>query len=332
MKVLLTGGLGYIGSHTALELLKLGYEVEILDNLFNSQEEVKDKIEKISGKSVKFYKIDLCDKLAVDTLFSIVQYDAVIHFAGYKAVGESVAKPLMYYENNLLSTINLLNAMINNNVKNLVFSSSACVYAQSEKSPLTEESLTGPGNPYGRTKYFIEEMLKDTAKAQPELNITILRYFNPVGAHESGLLGEDPNGLPNNLMPYVSRVSVGKLEKVNVFGNDYPTPDGTGIRDYIHIEDLARGHALALQNIKNGVNVYNLGTGKGSSVLEVINTYNQVCGGKVKYVIAPRRPGDSAICYAKCDKAKQEIGFVSQKTLKDACESTYKFELLNLKK
>lgn len=332
MKVLLTGGLGYIGSHTALELIKQGDEVEILDNLFNASPEVKDKIEKISGKPVKFYKIDLCDKLAVDTLFSIVKYDAVIHFAGYKAVGESVAKPLMYYENNLLSTINLLNAMLEFGVKNLVFSSSACVYAQSEKSPLTEESAVCPGNPYGRTKYFIEEMLKDTAIAHPELNITILRYFNPVGAHESGLLGEDPNGIPNNLMPYVSRVSVGKLNKVNVFGNDYPTPDGTGIRDYIHIEDLARGHALALSHIKNGVNVYNLGTGKGSSVLEVINTYNEVCGGKVKYEITARRPGDSAICFAKCDKAKQEIGFISQKTLKEACESTYKFELLNLKK
>lgn len=332
MKVLLTGGLGYIGSHTALELLKQNNEVEILDNLYNSQEIVKDKIEQISGKKIKFYKIDLCDKLAVDTLFSIVKYDAVIHFAGYKAVGESVAKPLMYYENNLMSTVNLLNAMINNGVKNLVFSSSACVYAQSEKSPLTEESAVCPGNPYGRTKYFIEEILKDTSVAHPELNITILRYFNPVGAHESGLLGEDPNGLPNNLMPYVSRVSVGKLPQVNVFGNDYPTPDGTGIRDYIHIEDLANGHALSLNHMKNGVHIYNLGTGKGSSVLEVINTYNEVCGGKVKYAIAPRRPGDSAICYAKCDKANKELNFKAQKTLKDACASTYKFELLNLKK
>lgn len=332
MKVLLTGGLGYIGSHTAVELLKQGHSVEILDNLFNSQKSVRDKIEQISNQKVKFYEIDLCDKVAVNCLFSNIKYDAVIHFAGYKAVGESVEKPLMYYENNLMSTINLLNCMIKHNVNTLVFSSSACVYSQSEESPLFEDSAVSPGNPYGRTKYFIEEILKDTSISNPQLNISILRYFNPVGAHESGLLGEDPNGIPNNLMPYISRVSVGKLDVLKVFGNDYPTPDGTGIRDYIHIEDLARGHVAALEHIKNGVNIYNIGTGKGSSVMEVINTYNEICEGKVKYEIAPRRLGDSAICFANCDKAKKELSFTTQKTLKEACESTYKFELLNLKK
>ena len=333
MNILLTGGLGYIGSHTAVQVLQAGHDVVIIDNLSNSEKNVKDKIEKISGKKVVFYENDARDTKALKKIFSENKIDAVIHFAGLKAVGESVQEPLMYYDNNLISTINLLKVMKDFGVVNFVFSSSATVYGKAESMPIFEDFPTGATNPYGRTKLFIEEILKDFYNANKGFNIAILRYFNPVGAHESGLIGEDPKGIPNNLMPYISRVSVGELKELSVFGNDYNTHDGTGVRDYIHVVDLADGHVKALDKLATncGLVVYNLGTGVGYSVLDMVNAYNQCCGNKVTYKIVPRRPGDIDICYANSDKAYKELGWKATKTLEDMCSSTYNFQLKNRK-
>ncbi len=328
MKILLTGGLGYIGSHTAVELIKAGHEVIIVDNLSNSERSVKDKIERITQQEVIFYKADLRKEKAIRQIFEDNTVDAVIHFAGLKAVGESVSKPLEYYENNICGTINLLKVMKDYNVNNLVFSSSATVYGASNPMPLTEDCPTSATNPYGRTKLFIEEILKDYYNANKSMNIVILRYFNPVGAHDSGIIGENPKGIPNNLMPFVAKVACGKLDELHVFGNDYDTKDGTCIRDYIHICDLAEGHLAAVNklNEKCGLKIYNLGTGTGYSVLDVVNTYNKVCENKVKYAFAPRREGDVKECYACPDKALQELGWQAKRNLYDMCLSSYTYE------
>lgn len=334
MNILLTGGLGYIGSHTAVELLKSGNNVIIVDNLSNSDRSVLNAIKKLTKTDVKFYKYDLRKETGLNKIFSENKIDAVIHFAGLKAVGESVKKPLEYYENNLESTINLLKAMRKSGVKNLVFSSSATVYGKAKSMPIYEDFPTSATNPYGRTKLFIEEILKDVSIADPSLNIAILRYFNPVGAHESGLLGENPRGIPNNLMPYISQVSVGQLKELNIFGNDYNTKDGTGVRDYIHVVDLAKGHLAALDKLKThcGLVVYNLGTGVGYSVLDMVNAFNKCCGGKVRYKFAPRRAGDVDECFASPEKAYNELGWKATKSLDDMCESTYNYQLKQLNK
>lgn len=333
MSILLTGGLGYIGSHTAVELLNKGKDIIIVDDLSNSKIEVKDKIKQITGKDFKVIISDLKSYEKTEEIFLTNHIESIVHFAGYKAVGESVAKPVEYYENNLVSTLNLLKCMTKFNVKNLVFSSSATVYGTNETMPLKEDFPTGATNPYGRTKLFIEEILKDFQNANKDFNIAILRYFNPIGAHESGLIGEDPNGIPNNLMPYITKVATGKLKELSVFGNDYPTKDGTGVRDYIHVCDLANGHVLALEKLTTnpGVFICNLGTGTGYSVLEIVNTFNKVNGNLVNYKIAPRRPGDIATCYADTTKAKQELNFTATHTLEDMCKSSYKFEKKNSK-
>jgi len=329
--VLLTGGLGYIGSHTAVELLEAGYDVVIIDNLSNSKENVKDKIEKITGKKIKFYKNDVRDLDALRKIATENKIDAIIHFAGYKAVGESVKIPVDYYDNNINCTLSLLRMMKEFNIKNLVFSSSATVYGQAKSMPIYETFPVTATNPYGRTKLFIEEILKDEYVADNTLNIAILRYFNPIGAHKSGLIGEDPNGIPNNLMPYITKVATGKLEKLSIFGNDYNTKDGTGVRDYIHVCDLANGHVKALKKLETnaGLVIYNLGTGTGYSVLEIVTTFNEVCGNKVRYEFAKRRDGDIDICYASTEKAEKELGFKATRTLKEMCESSYKFEVNN---
>ena len=331
--ILLTGGLGYIGSHTAVELLDAGYKVVILDNLSNSKPDVKNKIEKISGKKVIFVKGDCRDEKLLRKIMKKYGITAIMHFAGFKAVGESVQKPIEYYDNNINCTLALLRVMKEFNVKNFVFSSSATVYGRAETMPIYEDFPVSATNPYGRTKLFLEEILKDAEVADPSLNIAILRYFNPIGAHESGLIGEDPNGIPNNLMPYITKVATGRLEKLNIFGNDYDTKDGTGVRDYIHVCDLAQGHVKALKKLetKPGLVTYNLGTGKGYSVLEIVKAFNKVCGNKVKYVFVDRRPGDIDVCYACPDKAKKELGFKAKHTLKDMCLSSYNFELNNKK-
>ena len=330
--VLLTGGLGFIGSHTAVELLENGYEVVIIDNLSNSKEDVKDKIEKITGKKVKFYKNDVRDIEALRKIFTENEIDSIIHFAGYKAVGESVKIPVDYYDNNINCTLALLKVMQEYNIKNLVFSSSATVYGRAESMPIYEHFPVTATNPYGRTKLFIEEILKDQYNADNTLNIAILRYFNPIGAHKSGLIGEDPNGIPNNLMPYITKVATGKLEKLSIFGNDYDTKDGTGVRDYIHVCDLANGHVKALKKLEtnSGLVIYNLGTGTGYSVLEIVNAFNEVCGNKVKYVFTNRREGDIDVCYASTEKAEKELGFKATHTLKEMCESSYNFEINNI--
>ena len=323
--VLVTGGLGYIGSHTVIELIEEGFEPIVIDNLSNSKLEVKDKIEKITGKKLKVYIEDVCNEESLDKIMTENNITDVIHFAGYKAVGESVAKPIMYYENNLLSTISLLKQMKKHNVKNIIFSSSATVYGQPEKLPITEDSkVGGTTNPYGTTKLMIEKILSDVYKADNEMNITILRYFNPVGGHVSGLLGESPNGIPNNLMPYIVRVAVGKLECLSVFGNDYDTKDGTGVRDYIHVVDLAKGHIAAIKHM-NGLRYYNLGTGKGYSVLELVNAFEKVNNLKVNYKIVERRPGDIASCYADPSKALKELNWKAEKTLEDMMKDSYRF-------
>lgn len=329
--ILLTGGLGYIGSHTAVELLERGQDIIIVDNLSNSKIETVDKIKKITGKDFKFINIDLKDYDLTEKIFKENEISAIIHFAGYKAVGESVKIPVDYYENNILSTLNLLRCMQKHNVKNFVFSSSATVYGTNQTMPLKEDFPTGATNPYGRTKLFIEEILKDTQIANPDFNIAILRYFNPIGAHPTGLIGENPNGIPNNLMPYITKVATGKLKELSIFGNDYPTKDGTGVRDYIHVCDLAVGHVLALNKLNSnpGVFICNLGTGNGYSVLEIVNTFNKVNGNLVKFKYVDRRPGDIAICYADTNKAKQELNFTASKTLEDMCKSSYEFEKNN---
>ncbi len=334
MKIMLTGGLGYIGSHTAVSLIEAGYEIIIVDNLSNSQRNIKEKIERIANQEIEFYKADLRNEKALEKIFDNNKIDAVIHFAGLKAVGESVAKPIEYYDNNIGGTVNLLKQMQQHNVKNLVFSSSATVYGKAETMPIREDFPTSATNPYGRTKLFIEEILKDLYISDNSFNIAILRYFNPVGAHKSGIIGENPKGIPNNLMPYISRVSVGELSEVKVFGNDYNTKDGTGVRDYIHVVDLAEGHVAALKKLTTncGLVTYNLGTGNGYSVLELIEAFNKVCGNKVKYSITERRPGDIDECYACADKAYEELGWKAKKTIDDMCESTYKFQLNESKK
>lgn len=331
MNILVTGGAGYIGSHTCVQLLEAGYEVTVVDNLCNSSAESLRRVESITGKSIKFYEKDLLDKEALGQIFDENRFDAVIHFAGLKAVGESVAIPLRYYQNNLISTLNLCEVMAEHGVKKLVFSSSATVYGKPATVPITEDFPLSCTNPYGRTKLMIEEILRDLYVSDEEWDIAILRYFNPVGAHESGTIGEDPKDIPNNLMPYVAQTAVGKREYVHVFGNDYDTPDGTGVRDYIHVVDLADGHLCALKKIENhvGVVTYNLGTGHGYSVLDMIAAFGKACGKDVPYQIEARRPGDIDACYANPAKAKEELGFVAKKTLEDMCRDTWKWQTQN---
>jgi UDP-glucose 4-epimerase len=331
MHILVTGGAGYIGSHTCIELLEAGHEVTVLDNFGNSKEESLHRVQKIAGKPFSFRKLDLLDIKGVDKLFSSNAFDMVIHFAGLKAVGESVKMPLLYYENNVGGTINLLKCMASHNVKNIVFSSSATVYGQPEKVPITENFPLSATNPYGRTKLIIEQILNDIYVADPEWNIAILRYFNPVGAHKSGLIGEDPKGVPNNLMPFIAQVAIGKLEKLSVYGSDYPTPDGTGIRDYIHVVDLAKGHVSAINRLstKPGMVTYNLGTGQGYSVLQMIKAFEKACGKKIPYEVVKRRPGDIAECFADCSKAEKELGWTAKKTLNDMCVDTWRWQSQN---
>ena len=329
MKILVTGGAGYIGSHTCVELLNEGFEVVVIDNFSNSKSSSLDAIKKITGKNFKFYEIDYLDKDALNKVFEENKIDAVINFAGFKAVGESVQKPIEYYTNNISGALNLLDVMRKHNVKKFVFSSSATVYGNPEKIPLTEDcKIGGTTNPYGTSKLFIEQILKDIYASDNSWDIIILRYFNPVGAHESGLIGEDPKGIPNNLMPYIAKVATKELKELSVFGNDYNTPDGTGVRDYIHVVDLAKGHVLALNKLEKegkGLFIYNLGTGTGYSVLDLVHAYEKANNVKVPYKIAPRRDGDIATCYSDPTKAKNELGFVATKTIEDMCHDSYKF-------
>ena len=332
MRILVTGGAGYIGSHTCIELLNAGYEVVVLDNLYNSSEKALDRVQQITGKTLTFYKADILDKKALDDIFDREQIDAVIHFAGLKAVGESVAKPLEYYHNNMTGTFHLCDSMRNHGVKNIIFSSSATVYGDPAFIPITEECPKGKiTNPYGQTKGMLEQVLTDLHTADPEWNVVLLRYFNPIGAHESGMIGEDPKGIPNNLVPYIAQVAVGKLDCLGVFGNDYDTPDGTGVRDYIHVVDLAKGHVKALKKIedKSGVSIYNLGTGIGYSVLDVVHAFEKACGKKIKYEINPRRAGDIATCYADATKAKEELGWVAEKGIEEMCADTWRWQSQN---
>ena len=327
MKILLTGGTGYIGSHTAVELISRGHEVEILDNLVNSKITALDNIEKISNVKPKFYFVDLLDKENLDKTFKKNHFDLVIHFAGLKSVAESIEQPLRYYENNIGGTINLLEVMKKYNCKRLVFSSSATVYGNQDGVKLTEDSQTGIGitNPYGETKFMIEQILQDLAVADPDFKITILRYFNPVGSHESGLLGEDPNDIPNNLMPYIMKVSTGELAKLSVYGDDYDTPDGTAMRDFIHVVDLAKGHVAAIDHQKNGVQTYNLGTGKATSVMEMVKAFEKAAGKPLPYKIAGRRPGDLAVVFAGAEKAEKELGWKAELTIEDAMRDTINY-------
>ena len=331
--ILVSGGAGYIGSHTCVELIEAGYEIVVADNLINSSEEAVRRVEKITGKKVPFVKCELCDPVEVKELFrNYPNIDAVIHFAGLKAVGESVAKPLEYYTNNLVNTLMILNVMRDYGVKNFVFSSSATVYGDPASVPIREDFPTGgTTNPYGTTKLFIERILMDYCKAEPSLNVALLRYFNPIGAHESGLIGEDPNDIPNNLVPYIAQVAVGKLAKLHVFGDDYPTHDGTGVRDYIPVVDLARGHIAALKKLetKCGLFVCNLGTGKGYSVFDVLHAYEKACGKTLPYVVDPRRPGDIAVCYADPTQAKEELGWEAKYGIEDMCASSWKWQSMN---
>lgn len=331
-RILVTGGAGYIGSHTCVELLENGYEVVVVDNLYNSSEKALERVEQITGKSVKFYKADLLDQEALNAVFDAEQVDSVIHFAGLKAVGESVEKPLEYYQNNITGTLNLCFAMRAHGVKNLIFSSSATVYGEQEVMPITEEMPKKPAtNPYGWTKWMIEEILKGVHTADPEWNVILLRYFNPIGAHKSGLIGEDPKGIPNNLVPYVAQVAVGKRLCVQVYGDDYDTPDGTGVRDYIHVVDLAKGHVKALEKLeeKLGVSVYNLGTGTGSSVFDVIHAYEKACGKELPYEVKGRRAGDVAYCYGDASKAEREMGWKAQYNIEDMCEDSWRWQSQN---
>ncbi len=325
--ILVTGGTGYIGSHTVVELQKGGYEVVIVDNLINSKIDTLDKIASITGIKPIFYEADVCDREALEKIFSSHRIDAVIHFAGLKAVGESCQKPLEYYTNNIVGTLTLLEVMRRYECKQFVFSSSATVYGANNIAPYTEDMPTSATNPYGQTKFMQEIMLRDIVTANPDMAVALLRYFNPIGAHESGLLGEDPNGIPNNLMPYICKVAVGKLPRLNVFGNDYDTPDGTGVRDYIHVVDLAKGHLSALRYIEKnaGVLTVNLGTGKGTSVLELVKAFEAASGVEIPYVIADRRPGDIATCYAYTDKAKELLGWVAEKNIEDMCRDSWNF-------
>ena len=332
MNVLVTGGTGYIGSHTVVELIESGYEPIIIDNLSNSKIEVLDALEEITGKRVKFYQNDVCDIDALNKIFDENKIDAVMHFAGYKAVGESVKFPLMYYMNNLDSTMNLLKVMGEHDCKKFVFSSSATVYGDPEELPITEEcKVGGTTNPYGDSKYMIEMMLKSLHVSDETWSIAILRYFNPVGAHKSGLIGENPNGVPNNLMPYIVRVATGKYPELSIFGNDYDTPDGTGVRDYIHVVDLAKGHIATLNSIKddNGLRIYNLGTGTGYSVLDLVHSFEKVNGVKVPYTIVDRSPGAIASCYADATKAFKELNWKAELGVEDMMRDSYNYVLKN---
>ncbi len=331
MAILVTGGAGYIGSHTCVELLNAGYEVVVVDNLCNSSEKSLDRVREITGKDLTFYKADLLDEAAMEEIFSKEQIESVIHFAGLKAVGESVAKPLEYYHNNLTGTFILCDVMRKHGVKNIVFSSSATVYGNPKTVPIREDFPLSVTNPYGRTKLILEEVLTDLHTADPEWNIVLLRYFNPIGAHKSGKIGENPKGIPNNLIPYVAQGAIGKLEKVNVFGKDHDTPDGTGVRDYIHVVDLAIGHVKSIEKLreKPGVVVYNLGTGNGYSVLDIIHNFEKACGKEIPYVIAPRRPGDIATCYADPTKAYNELGWKATRELGEMCEDTWRWQQQN---
>ncbi len=328
MKILVTGGTGYIGSHTCVELIKKGYDVVIFDNLFNSKIDVLDRIEKITGVRPEFYRADLLDEDSMRPVFEEHKFDAVIHFAGLKAVGESVEKPLLYYENNIAGSINLCKLMSEYGCKRLIFSSSATVYGDPAQIPITEECPKGQcTNPYGWTKSMLEQVFTDVQKADDEWSVVLLRYFNPIGAHESGLLGESPNGIPNNLMPYIMQVAVGKLPELGVFGDDYDTPDGTGVRDYIHVVDLARGHVNAVEKVTGttGVNIYNLGTGNGYSVLDIVKAFEAANGIKIPYQIKPRRAGDIATCYADPSKAKSELGWEAELDIQKMCEDSWNF-------
>lgn len=329
MAVLLPGGAGYIGSHTAVELLNKGKEIIIIDNFSNSKPEVLDKIKQITGKDFKFYEMDYLDREKLEKVFEENEIEAVLNFAGYKAVGESVQKPIEYYTNNISGALVLLDTMRKYNCKKFIFSSSATVYGNPEKIPLTEDcKVGGTTNPYGTTKLFIEQILKDIYTSDNTWDICILRYFNPVGSHESGLIGEEPKGIPNNLMPYIVRVANGQLKELSVFGNDYDTPDGTGVRDYIHVVDLAKGHVNALEKLNKegkGLYIYNLGTGTGYSVLDMVKAFEKTTGKKVQYKIAPRRAGDIATCYADPKKAKEELGWEANKTLEDMCRDSWKY-------
>ena len=326
MKILVTGGLGFIGSHTVVELSNAGFEVIIVDNLSNSKIEVLDKLKQITGKDYKFYQYDLKEIDKVREIFDENDIDAVIHFAGYKAVGESVAEPIMYYTNNLGTTTNLLTVMKEKGVKKFIFSSSATVYGEREEHQYSEEMGRGTTtNPYGTTKAMIEKILEDVYASDNTWNIVLLRYFNPIGAHESGLIGEDPKGIPNNLMPYIMKVAAGKLECLTIFGNDYPTRDGTGIRDYIHVVDLAKGHVAALERAPEGLSIYNLGTGSGVSVMEIVNAFEKENNLKLNYRIGDRRPGDIAEMYANAEKAYKELGWKTEKTIEDMCKDSWNF-------
>ena len=329
MAVLVTGGAGYIGSHTVVELQNAGYDVVVLDNLSNASEKALDRVSKITGKPVKFYKADILDRDALNDIFDKETIESCIHFAGLKAVGESVVKPWEYYENNIAGTLTLVDVMRKNNVKNIIFSSSATVYGDPAQIPITEECPKGQcTNPYGWTKSMLEQVLTDIQKADPEWNVMLLRYFNPIGAHKSGTIGENPNGIPNNLMPYITQVAVGKLKELGVFGNDYDTPDGTGVRDYIHVVDLAKGHVKALKKIEEnpGLAIYNLGTGKGYSVLDIVKNFEAATGVKIPYVIKPRRAGDIATCYCDASKAEKELGWKAENGIREMCEDSWRWQ------
>lgn len=333
MAVLVTGGMGYIGSHTCVELLNNGKKVIVIDNLYNSKIQVKDRIKEITGKDIKFYNINLTDKEKAETVFKENKIDSVIHFAALKAVGESVSKPLEYYTNNMTCLLNILNLMKEYNVKNLIFSSSATVYGQAKTMPILETFPRSATNPYGQTKLMSENILMDLAKADKSFNIALLRYFNPIGAHESGLIGEEARGIPNNLMPYITKVAVGELKELSVFGNDYDTPDGTCIRDYIHVVDLAKGHIKALEKLDTncGLVIYNLGTGKGYSVLDIVKAFSKASNIDIPYKIAPRRPGDITVCYADPSKANKELNWHAEKDINDMCRDSWRWQSQNPK-
>lgn len=332
MKILVTGGAGYIGSHTCVELLEAGYDVVVVDNLYNASEKALDRVREITGKVLTFYKADILDFEALDDIFAKEDIDCVIHFAGLKAVGESVAKPLEYYKNNIAGTLTLCEVMRKYNVKNIIFSSSATVYGDPAFVPITEACPKGtPTNPYGWTKSMLEQILTDLHTADADWNVILLRYFNPIGAHKSGKIGEDPKGIPNNLLPYVAQVAIGKLPCVGVFGNDYDTPDGTGVRDYIHVVDLAAGHVKAVEKIKEkpGVRVYNLGTGRGYSVLDVVKAFGKACGHEIPYQIKPRRAGDIATCYSDASLAKKELGWEAKYGIDEMCADSWRWQRQN---
>lgn len=333
MKILLTGGAGFIGSHTCVEIVEAGHDVVIADDLSNSKPAVLDRLKELTGKEIPFYHIDVADRQKVDEMFAKENFDAVIHFAGFKAVGESVAKPVMYYRNNIDTTLTLLETMAKYNVNNFVFSSSATVYGVPERVPLVEGMKTGCTNPYGWTKLMIEQILTDAAVANKELSVVLLRYFNPIGAHESGRIGEDPTGIPNNLLPYITQVAIGKLPQLGVFGDDYPTHDGTGVRDYIHVVDLAKGHVKAIEYAAEhkGTEIFNLGTGTGYSVLDIVKAFEKANNIEIPYVIKPRRDGDIAECYADPVKAKEKLGWQAEKSLEEMCRDSWRWQFNNPK-